>query len=64
MTVHIPLRDRFITVVNVIGDAMGTGIIDHLSRHELRETPEENNNPQMKYLDDDQPDAQLMASGV
>jgi len=48
---------------------MGTGIVAHLSRHELEETSQEDNNPQgkgcaEKYLDDDQPDAHLMASGV
>ena len=37
------LRDRFITVVNVMGDAMGTGIVQHLSRDELDEIDEKNN---------------------
>ena len=32
------LRDRFITTVNVLGDAMGTGIVEHLSRDDLRST--------------------------
>lgn len=28
-------RDRFRTVVNVLGDAIGAGIVEHLSRDEL-----------------------------
>ena len=43
------LRDRFITVVNVMGDAMGTGIVQHLSRDELDEIDEKNNNPTGKF---------------
>ena len=41
---HLPIfylrffRDRFITTVNVLGDAMGTGIVEHLSRDDLRST--------------------------
>ena len=62
-------RDRFITVVNVVGDAMGTGIIQHLSRDELNEAEEINNNPggaifTEKFMDGDGPDAYLMTSGV
>lgn len=30
-------RDRFRTTVNVLGDAIGAGIVEHLSREELRE---------------------------
>ena len=30
------IRDRFRTVVNVLGDAIGSGIVHHLSRDELR----------------------------
>ena len=29
-------RDRFRTVVNVLGDAIGAGIVGHLSRDELK----------------------------
>lgn len=52
--------------MNVTGDAMGTGIVEHLSRDELKETPEENNNPaqKKKFLDDDEPDTHLMSSTV
>ena len=62
-------RDRLITVVNIAGDALGTGIVEHLSRQEMNEIPEVNNNPQDKYLVEthlgsDQPDAHLMSSGV
>ena len=35
-------RDRFRTVVNVLGDAIGAGIVAHLSRDELREADEAN----------------------
>lgn len=30
-------RDRFRTVLNVLGDAIGAGIVAHLSRDELKE---------------------------
>ncbi|KAL9964502.1 hypothetical protein ACROYT_G028153 [Oculina patagonica] len=63
------LLDRFITVVNVVGDAMGTGIVEHLSRDELNKPQEKNNNPRdtqftEKFLDNDEPDARLMTTGV
>ncbi|KAL9964504.1 hypothetical protein ACROYT_G028155 [Oculina patagonica] len=32
------LLDRFMTTVNVLGDAMGTGIVQHLSRDDLKST--------------------------
>lgn len=32
--------DRFRTTVNVLGDAIGAGIVEHLSRDELREADE------------------------
>ena len=63
------LRDRFITVVNVMGDAMGTGIVQHLSRDELDEIDEKNNNPTGKILKErfaksDGPDSHVVTSGV
>lgn len=30
------LRDRFRTCVNVMGDALGSGIVDHLSRDDIK----------------------------
>ena len=63
-------RDRFITVVNFVGDAMGTGIVEHLSRDELkRPAQENNNNPRNphyteKILDSGEPNARLMLTGV
>lgn len=63
------LRDRFITVVNVMGDAMGTSIVQHLSRDELDEIDEKNNNPTGKILKErfaksDGPDSHVVTSGV
>ena len=63
------LRDRFITVVNVMGDAIGTGIVQHLSRGELDEIDEKNNNPTEKILKErfaksDGPDSYVATSGV
>ena len=63
------LRDRFITVVNVMGDAMGTGIVQHLFRDELDEIYEKNNNPTGKILKErfaksDGPDSHVATSGV
>ncbi|UYV68782.1 hypothetical protein LAZ67_6000839 [Cordylochernes scorpioides] len=34
-------RDRIRTSINVMGDAFGAGIVDHLSRHELEEVDAE-----------------------
>lgn len=31
------LRDRFMTVLNVLGDAFGTGIVEKLSKKELEQ---------------------------
>lgn len=28
-------RDRFRTTINVLGDSIGAGIVEHLSRHDL-----------------------------
>lgn len=61
------LLDRFITVVNVMGDAMGTGIIQHLSRGELDEMDEKNNNPtgnvlKEKFIKVDGPDSAHVAA--
>lgn len=42
MIIFFFCRDRFRTVVNVLGDAIGAGIVAHLSRDELREADEAN----------------------
>lgn len=33
-------RDRFRTAVNVLGDAYGAGIVEHLSRNDIVKVPE------------------------
>jgi Na+/H+-dicarboxylate symporter len=32
---HLVSRDRFRTTINVLGDSLGAGIVDHLSKAEL-----------------------------
>lgn len=32
-------RDRFRTTINVLGDSLGAGIVNHLSRNELARIP-------------------------
>lgn len=34
-TAFLDSRDRFRTTVNVLGDALGAGLVEHLSRDEL-----------------------------
>lgn len=36
-------RDRFRTTINVLGDSLGAGLIDHISRDELEKLPEPEN---------------------
>ena len=37
MSLLFVFRDRFRTMTNVLGDAIGAGIVEHMSRDELRE---------------------------
>ena len=39
---NIYCRDRFRTAVNVLGDSYGAGIVEHLSRHDLKYLEEAN----------------------
>ena len=36
LIIFFSLRDRFRTTVNVLGDSIGAGVVEHLSRDDLR----------------------------
>lgn len=57
--------DRFRTVVNVLGDAIGAGIVAHLSRDELREADEANKGDDQELLEKYRPkDPDMVVSGL
>ena len=43
MLIRLISRDRLRTTVNVWGDSIGAGIVDHLSRDEIKQLEEEHN---------------------
>ena len=64
------IRDRFRTCVNVMGDALGAGIVDHLSRDDIKlseldandETPLKHNGGALEDGADDEEDPLKMTS--
>ena len=64
------IRDRFRTCVNVMGDALGAGIVDHLSRDDIKlseldandETPLKHNGGALEDEVDDEEDPLKMTS--
>ena len=64
------IRDRFRTCVNVMGDALGAGIVDHLSRDDIKlseldandETPLKHNGGALEDEADDEEDPLKMTS--
>jgi Na+/H+-dicarboxylate symporter len=39
---YLVSRDRFRTTINVLGDSIGAGIVDHLSKSELQKLGQPN----------------------
>lgn len=65
MIIFFFCRDRFRTVVNVLGDAIGAGIVAHLSRDELREADEANIGDDQELLEKYRPkDPDMVVSGL
>ena len=65
------LRDRFRTCVNVMGDALGAGIVDHLSRDDIKfadqldtneDTPLKHNGDALEEEEDEEDDPMKMTS--
>lgn len=65
------LRDRFRTCVNVMGDALGAGIVDHLSRVDIKfadqldtneDTPLKHNGGALEEEEDEEDDPMKMTS--
>lgn len=62
-------RDRFRTTVNVLGDSIGAGVVEHLSRDDLRKYDNcngaaDDTHPLSNQEKPDQPDEDVVTSAL